>query len=218
MTAMADISVAGFSGNLTRPSKTRGFVDYFVKEIARRNGLTAATFDVDDVGPSLGTARWARDLDETGSKVLDTIVSADLLVVGSPTYKGSYAGVFKHFFDLVDPAALRGKPVLLTATGGGERHALMVEHQLRPLFGFFEALVLPTAVYATDKDFQDGKLVSEPVRKRGEQAIEDAGSILISRSRVGATDSASPSDKNGQASSRLSPLLDAYWNRWLPGT
>lgn len=73
--------------------------------------------------------------------------------------------------------------MLLTATGGGERHALMVEHQLRPLFAFFEALVLPTAVYATDKDFLDGVLASEVIRKRGEQAIDDASSLLISRRR-----------------------------------
>ena len=41
----------------------------------------------------------------------------------------------------------------LTATGGGPRHALVVEHALRPLFGFFAALTLPTAVYASDADF-----------------------------------------------------------------
>ncbi|MER9580879.1 FMN reductase [Mesorhizobium sp. M0276] len=180
---MTTPTVVGFSGNLTRPSKTRGFVEHFVREIAHRHGLAAVTFDLDDVGPSLGTARWSRDLDDTGRRVLDAVVSAEVLVVGSPTYKGSYTGLFKHFFDLVDPAALRGKPVLLTATGGGERHALMIEHQLRPLFAFFEALVLPTAVYATDKDFLDGALASEAIRKRGEQAIDDASSLLISRRR-----------------------------------
>ncbi|MGO4844013.1 NAD(P)H-dependent oxidoreductase, partial [Rhizobiaceae sp. 2RAB30] len=76
---------------------------------------------------------------------------------------------FKHFFDLLDPSALKGKPVLLTATGGGERHALIVEHQLRPLFGFFEAATLPTAVYATDRDFSDGVLVSAAIRERAER-------------------------------------------------
>src|SRR4051794_20679349 len=106
---------------------------------------------------------------------------ADVLVVGSPTYKGSYTGLFKHFFDLIDPAALRGKPVVLLATGGGERHALIVEHQLRPLFGFFEALALPTAVYATDKDFADGVLVSEAIRKRAAQAVDEVG-FALSRS------------------------------------
>jgi hypothetical protein len=35
-------------------------------------------------------------------------------------------------FDLVDPAALAGKPVAIVATGGGPRHALVVEHAFPP--------------------------------------------------------------------------------------
>lgn len=179
--SMPNPTVVGFSGNFTRPSKTRGFVEHVVRDIAVRNNLSASTYDIEDVGASLGSAKWARDLDQKGRDVLDKVVNADVLVVGSPTYKGSYTGLFKHFFDLLDPAALRGKPVLLLATGGGERHALIVEHQLRPLFGFFEALALPTGVYATDKDFADGVLVSEAIRKRAAQAVEEAGYALLRR-------------------------------------
>lgn len=58
------------------------------------------------------------------------------LVVGSTTFKGSYIGLFKHFFDLLDLSSLKGKPVVLLAPGGGERHSLIVKHQLRPLFSF----------------------------------------------------------------------------------
>ncbi|RWB24826.1 NAD(P)H-dependent oxidoreductase, partial [Mesorhizobium sp.] len=183
-----------------------------VNEIAGRHGLAAATFDLDDVGPTLGAARWTRDLDDTGRKVLGAVVGAEVLVVGSPTYKGSYTGLFKHFFDLIDPSALRGKPVLLTATGGGERHALMVEHQLRPLFAFFEALVLPTAVYATDKDFRDGVLASEAIRKRGEQSIEEAGLALASR-RHAAAENFAPSP---ELDDRPRSLIDRYWLEWIP--
>jgi FMN reductase len=99
-------------------------------------------------------------------------------VVGSPTYKGSYTGLFKHFFDLVDPLALQGKPVILTATGGGERHALIVEHQLRPLFGFFMAHTLPTAVYAADRDFSDYRLASDPIQRRAEQTVDELGAFF----------------------------------------
>jgi len=135
--SMPNPTVVGFSGNFTRPSKTRGFVEQVVRDIAACNNLSASTFDIEDVGVSLGSAKWARDLDQQARDVLDRVVNADVLVVGSPTYKGSYTGRFKHFFDLFDPASLRGKPVLLLATGGSERHALIVEHQLRALFGFF---------------------------------------------------------------------------------
>lgn len=181
---MTNPAVVGFSGNFTRPSKTRGFVDHIVTEIAARYGLAASTHDVVDLGPSFGNAKWARELDEQAREVLDRVIAADVLVVGSPTYKGSYTGLFKHFFDLVDPAALRGKPVLLAATGGGERHALIVEHQLRPLFGFFEAFALPTAVYASDKDFVDGVLASEAIRNRVGLAVDDVGSALFGRQRA----------------------------------
>jgi FMN reductase len=212
---MTNPAVVGFSGNLTRPSKTRGFVEHFVREIAGLDSRTSVTFDLEDVGPSLGRARSIRDLDAAGRTVLDTVIASDLLVVGSPTFKGSYTGLFKHFFDLVDPAVLRGKPVLLTATGGGERHALMVEHQLRPLFAFFEALVLPTAVYATERDFRDGVLEAEPIRKRGVQAIEEAAVALAARGHTTGAERFVQQRPPRQDNERPS-LFDRYWHEWIP--
>ena len=88
------------------------------------------TFDIEDLGPSFAQARRLGDLDPAARNIVDQLSGADVLVVGSPTFKGSYTGLFKHFFDLLDPASLQGKPVILAATGGGERHSLIVEHQL----------------------------------------------------------------------------------------
>ncbi len=95
------------------------------------------------------------------------------MIIGSPTFKGSYPGLFKHLIDLIEPNELRGKPIIITATGGGDRHALMVEHQLRPLFGFFTAHTLPTAVYASDRDFVDYRVNSEPLAARIEAVIDE---------------------------------------------
>ncbi len=80
-------------------------------------------------------------------------------------------GLFKHLFDFVGQYALVGTPVLLAATGGGERHALILEHQMRPLFGFFQALTLPVGVYASDTDFDGYELTSEAVKRRIDQAV-----------------------------------------------
>ncbi len=171
---MARPLIVGFSGNPSRPSKTRGFVEHVVREIAQRQGYDAAVYDVADLGPSFRLADSADGLDRNAREIAAQVERAELLVVGSPTYKGSYTGLFKHFFDLLDPAALRCKPVLLTATGGGPRHALVVEHAMRPLFGFFEAFALPTAVYATDQDFRDGVPVSPPILARIGQATAEA--------------------------------------------
>ena len=77
--------------------------------------------------------------------------------------------------------ALRDVPVLLTATGGGLRHALVVEHHLRPLFGFFEAFTIPTAVYASESNFIDGTLVDSAVRARASAAAAQLASVLGQR-------------------------------------
>ncbi|MDX0494916.1 FMN reductase [Sinorhizobium medicae] len=175
---MPQSRVVGISGNITRPSKTRAFVDHIVHRLAVDAGASAQTFDIEDFGASLLPARRLDELAPEARYVVGQIVAADILVVGSPTFKGSYTGLFKHVFDLLDPASLRGKPIILAATGGGERHSLMVEHQMRPLFGFFEALAMPTAIYACDKDFADGALISEAIHARVGRAIEEATQAL----------------------------------------
>jgi len=175
---MPERLVLGLSGNITRPSKTSAFVGHIAAETAAATGARSATFDIQDFGPSLAHARRLSDLDPSARNIVERLLGASVLVVGSPTYKGSYTGLFKHFFDLLDPTALKGKPVILAATGGGERHSLIVEHQLRPLFGFFEALTMPTAIYASDRDFADGVLVSEAIRARAQQAVNEACRVV----------------------------------------
>ena len=61
---MANRTVVGFSGNFTRPSKTRGFVEHVVTETAGRYGLAASTYDVVDLvrawAAQNGRGSWMR--------------------------------------------------------------------------------------------------------------------------------------------------------------
>jgi FMN reductase len=171
----------GFSANLQRPSKTRALVEAIAGEAAARLAVDVRLYDVVDAGAGLGAA-WSRDqLPLPARRIVEEIEAADGLIVASPVYKGSYTGLFKHVFDFVDPAALVAKPVAIAATGGGPRHALVVEHAFRPLFGFFSALAVPSAVYASDADFQDGVLVNEGVRARAADAAGQLAALLASR-------------------------------------
>ncbi len=79
--------------------------------------------------------------------------SADALIVVSPTFSASFSGLFKSFFDIIDTDAVRGRPVLLAACGGTERHSLVLEHALRPLFSYLGAITVRTGVYAATGDF-----------------------------------------------------------------
>jgi len=172
------LKLVGLAGSYNRPSKTSALVNHIAAIAADRYDFETQVFDLTDIGPSLGQAQRQSDLDENAARVLTNVVEADFLIIGSPTFKGSYPGLFKHFIDLIDPEQLRSKPILITATGGGDRHALMVEHQLRPLFGFFMAHTLPTAVYGSDRDFADYRVVSEPLRQRIGFAVDELAAFF----------------------------------------
>lgn len=178
------LHVVGFSGSTRRPSRTTAIIEAVARDLARRRDIAFDLFDLAEIGPGIGA--FSRDaLPDAGRAALAAIEAAEALIVGSPIYKGSYSGLFKHLIDFLEPAALLGKPVVLTATGGGRRHALAVEHQLRPLFGFFSALTLPTAVYAADEDFRDGAIHDPVTRDRIRQAAAELAAYGHARVRPG---------------------------------
>ncbi|MFF4686961.1 FMN reductase [Streptomyces sp. NPDC001307] len=90
------------------------------------------------------------------ASAIDAVTGADGLIAVTPVFTASYSGLFKSFFDLIDPDALTGTPVLIAATGGTARHSLVLEHALRPLFAYLRAGVVPTAVYAASEDWGSG--------------------------------------------------------------
>ncbi len=71
----------------------------------------------------------------------------------TPAFNASFGGLFKSFFDVLPEESLTDMPVLIGATGGTERHSLVLEHALRPLFSYLRAVVSPTGVYAATDDF-----------------------------------------------------------------
>lgn len=165
--------VVGLSGNIGRPSKTRSLVEKVLERIGQSYGVAGRLLDLADMLPELGTTYERHHLAGRLVAIVEAIETADLLVIGTPVYKGSFAGMLKHLIDLIDPLALRAVPVVLVATGGGERHALIVEHQLRPLFGFFMAHAMPVAIYASERDFENGHLVADPILRRIDDCVND---------------------------------------------
>jgi FMN reductase len=164
--------IVGISGNITRPSRTNLLVKTILAEIARRGLGDTACYDLIDAGPALGAAVSRRDAPEPLEHVWREIETCDVLVVGSPVYKGSYTGLLKHLFDLLDIKALVGRPVLLAATGRIDHYAMVIDHQLRPLFGFFGALTLPLGVFVTEKDFVTATEFTDDVPPRIAAAVD----------------------------------------------
>ena len=166
--------VLGISGSLSPKSKT---------ELAIRHALDYATEFERDLETGL-LALSGVDLvfcdgrnpdDYTGDTraVLDKIISADAIIAGSPIYRGTFSGAFKNLFDLIPNDALKGKAVGIVATGGSAHHYLAIEHQFKPLFGYFNTFLVPAGVYASNQHFKDGALVDTDIKRRLRDLAEE---------------------------------------------
>jgi len=172
------VKVVGVSGSLKAPSRTIELVEQIVAQLGTHLDVEPTLIRVNELGPHFAGALTRDELPREVEDALLAIESADVLVVASPVYRASFTGLFKHLFDFVDQYALVDKPVILAATGGSERHALIIEHQFRPLFGFFQALTLPLGVYAHDSDFTDYKIASPRLRERLDKAVAKAVPLI----------------------------------------
>ncbi|MFT4102963.1 MAG: FMN reductase [Burkholderiaceae bacterium] len=168
------LNVIAVSGSPNHPSKTDTLLNAVIAELGSKRPVDARSVRLSALHPELGATLQRPGASRKVADALDLIEGADLLVVGTPVYRGAYSGLFKHLFDLVHQDALRSKPVMLVATGGSERHSLVIDHQLRPLFAFFQSLPLPLGVYGTDRDFADGRIASDALSARIALAVQYA--------------------------------------------
>ncbi|MGE8237452.1 MAG: FMN reductase [Stenotrophomonas indicatrix] len=172
------LRIVAVSGGLQRPSRAATLAEHLLDLIGEGVPCDQHLIELGELAPQLAGALRRSQLPETVERQLAAVEQADVLVVATPVYRGSYTGLFKHFFDFIDQDALVDTPILLAATGGSERHALVIDHQLRPLFSFFQARTLPLGVYATDKDFADGCVQNEALMQRARLAVQRAMPLL----------------------------------------
>ncbi|UPK77065.1 NAD(P)H-dependent oxidoreductase [Nocardioidaceae bacterium SCSIO 66511] len=179
--AGAALEVVVVNGSPSEKSKTMGLVDVVLDTLRATRAIRVQRIDVYRLGPSFTGLTDREDAPADIEAVLRLAEGADLLIAATPVFRGSYTGLFKHFFDLIDQYALANKLVLLAATGGGDHHALVLEHALRPLFGFFQAMTVPVAVFASSGDFDGTILLNPRVYGRIEMALDDVATLLDAR-------------------------------------
>jgi FMN reductase len=179
---MSQVRTVIVSGSSGQPSRTLTLAKRILEAVESQLDVEAFVVDIAEVGSALGRALERRDLSESGERAVALVESAQLLIAATPVYRGSYTGHFKHLFDLIDQNSLLDVPVILAATGGGDKHCLMIEHQLRPLFGFLGSHAVPVGIYASHADFRDGELHSELVLSRVVSAARQAVRLVRQRS------------------------------------
>ncbi|MDA8438608.1 MAG: NAD(P)H-dependent oxidoreductase, partial [Propionibacterium sp.] len=118
------------------------------------------------------------------AEVVQRVGRSDALVVVTPTFQAGYSGLFKSFIDLIDADMVRGTPVLLAATGGSERHSLMIDHALRPLFAYLGAEPVPTGIFAATSDFGGGESLQDRIERAAGELVGRLGVVTATSDRT----------------------------------
>ena len=170
--AMETRRITVLSAGLGVPSSSRLLADQLAAAAERQ--LKAGGYDVAvdvvelrdlavDIANNFVTGYAAPRLAE----VIAGVEAADGIIAVTPVFSASYSGLFKSFIDVLDPKSLDGKAVLLGATGGTDRHQMVLDYALRPLFSYLRTRTAATGVFAGPQDWGT--------------AAEDGGGTLADR-------------------------------------
>jgi FMN reductase len=169
-------------GAPTPPGRLATAVGHIAMQLAQ-GSAEAAVCRIDLHSEPLAPMRtdWGQELDPRNERAVETIDRSDAVVFGSPVYRASIPGVLKNLIDHLSVDSLRDKPVGLVVVGARPDHYLGVDRHMRDILTWFGAIALPTSVYLTHDDFDDGRL-----RPEAEGVLDDlAGSLLMFARRLG---------------------------------
>lgn len=154
-------ALAVVSGGLREPSSTRMLADRLeaaVRAELTRSGTSVSStiIELRPLGRPIMDAMLTGFAGPELEAAFESLAAADGVIAITPAFNASFSGLFKSFFDVLPEETLSGMPILIGATGGTERHSLVLEHALRPMFSYLQAIVSPTGVYAATDDFGSG--------------------------------------------------------------
>ena len=183
---MSTRKIVVLSAGLGQPSSTRLLADRLAEASARSllgQGSPAEfrVVELRDLAHDVVDAMLTGFPSEALADVQAAVGSADGIVAVTPVFSGSYSGLFKSLFDVLDNTALTGTPVLIGATAGTARHSLVLDHELRPLFAYLRAVVVPTGVFAAAEDWGAGDATTTGLPERVTRAADEFAALVSLR-------------------------------------
>lgn len=180
-------TIVAISGGLGSPSSTRVLSEDILARLGESlagggASLDATVVELRDLAHPIADAMLTGFPVGRLAEVVEQIARADALIVVSPTFSASISGLVKSFFDILEQGTLSGKPALLAATGGSERHSLMIEYAMRPLLSYLGALPVRTGVFAATSDF--GGPGASALAARVTQAADELASAVAGAPRA----------------------------------
>ena len=171
------------SAGLGVPSSSRLLADQLAASVEHQLG--AAGYDVQldvvelrdlavDIANNFVTGYAAPRL----ADVIAAVEASDGIIAVTPVFSASYSGLFKSFVDVLDPKSLDGKAVLLGATGGTDRHQMVLDYAMRPLFSYLRTRTAATGVFAGPQDWGNNDGGASPLSERVTRAAGELTRLL----------------------------------------
>jgi FMN reductase len=157
------LRLAVVSAGTSDPSSTRLLADRIAERAAalaasRGATVTTSVIELREIAADISTALVSQLVTPNLRRAITVLGEADGIIAAAPVYKAGPSGLFTSFFQVLDNDLIIAKPVVLAATAGTSRHALVADDQMRPLFAYLRALTVPTSLFAAPEDWGDPAL------------------------------------------------------------
>jgi FMN reductase len=151
------------SAGIGDPSSTRLLADRTAERatvLAASRGavVTDSVIELREIAADISTALVSQLITPKLQEAITVLGEADGIIAAAPVYQAGPSGLFTSFFHILDNDLLIAKPVVLAATAGTARHALVVDDQMRSLFAYLRAMTVPTSLFAAPEDWGDPAL------------------------------------------------------------
>ena len=157
--------LAVVSAGTSDPSSTRLLADRTAERVValaarHRNTVTVSVIDLRELAADITTALTTQLVTPKLRQAITVLGEADGIIAAAPVYKAGPSGLFTSFFHVLDNDLLIAKPVVLAATAGTARHALVADDAMRPMFAYLRTMTTPTSLFAAPEDWSDPALAT----------------------------------------------------------
>ena len=167
------MKIVGLSGSIVG-SKTRTAMNITVNKITENYPEADVTLiDLADYDVQFSDGRNYLDYEGDTKYVVQTLMEAEAIIIGTPVFQASIPATLKNIFDLLPENAFRDKVVSMIVTAGSSKHYLIAEQHLKPILAYMKAQIVQTYVFIEEQDFYRKDITNDDVRFRIERLVED---------------------------------------------
>ncbi len=159
-------SIVGKNTSTAMKQVAKAFVEYYPE-------IDFELIDLADLSIDFADGRHFQDYDGDTGHLIEQIMLADALIIGTPIFQASIPAPLKNVFDLLPEEALQDKVVSLLITAGSSKHFFVAETQIKPILSYLKATILQKYLFITGQNFFNGELVADDLYFRIQNLIED---------------------------------------------